>query len=147
MINDLLDISRIITGKIRLSVQTVQLLPVIEAAINTVRPAANAKNIQLQTALDPTAGHMLGDPERLQQVVWNLLSNAIKFTPQQGRVQVCLQRINSDIEIVVVDNGQGISAEFLPYVFDRFRQADGSTTRSVSGLGLGLAIVRQLVEL
>ncbi|HEY9858235.1 MAG TPA: ATP-binding protein [Candidatus Obscuribacterales bacterium] len=147
LIDDLLDISRIITGKIRLNVQTVQLLPVIEAAIDTVRPAADAKNIRLQAVLDPAAGPVLGDSERLQQIVWNLLSNAIKFTPKQGRVQVCLQRINSHTEIVVVDSGQGISAEFLPYVFERFRQADGSITRSFGGLGLGLAIVRQLVEL
>jgi signal transduction histidine kinase/ActR/RegA family two-component response regulator len=147
LIDDLLDISRIITGKIRLNVQTVQLLPVIEAAIDTVRPAADAKNIRLQSVLDPAAGPVLGDSERLQQIVWNLLTNAIKFTPKQGRVQVGLQRINSHIEIVVADTGQGISAEFLPHVFERFRQADGSITRSFGGLGLGLAIVRQLVEL
>ena len=147
LINDLLDISRIIIGKIRLNVQMVELLPVIEAAIDTVRPAADAKNIRLQSVLDPAAGPVLGDSERLQQIVWNLLSNAIKFTPKRGRVQVCLQRINSHIEIIVTDTGQGISAEFLPYVFDRFRQADSSITRSFGGLGLGLAIVRQLVEL
>lgn len=147
LINDLLDVSRIITGKIRLNVQSVDLLPVIEAAIDTVQPAADAKNICLQLVLDPTAGTVLGDPDRLQQVIWNLLSNAIKFTPQLGRVQVCLQCINSHIEIVVADTGQGISAEFLPYVFDRFCQADSSITRAFGGLGLGLAIVRQLVEL
>ena len=146
LIDDLLDISRIITGKIRLNVQTVELLSVVEAAIDTVRPAADAKNIRLQSVLDPAAGPVLGDPERLQQIVWNLLSNAIKFTPKHGRVQVCLQRINSHVEIIVADTGQGISAEFLPYVFDRFRQADSSITRSFGGLGLGLAIVRQLVE-
>lgn len=147
LINDLLDISRIITGKIRLNVQTVDLLPVIEAAIDTVRPAADAKHIRLQSVLDPAAGPVVGDSERLQQIVWNLLSNAIKFTPKHGRIQVFLQRINSHVEIVVTDTGQGISAEFLPYVFDRFRQADSSITRSFGGLGLGLAIVRQLVEL
>ena len=147
LINDLLDISRIIIGKIRLNVQMVELLPVIEAAIDTVRPAADAKNIRLQSVLDPAAGPVLGDSERLQQIVWNLLSNAIKFTPKRGRVQVCLQRINSHVEIIVTDTGQGISTEFLPYVFDRFRQADSSITRSFGGLGLGLAIVRQLVEL
>ncbi len=146
LIDDLLDISRIITGKIRLNVQTVEPLPVIEAAIDTVRPAADAKNIRLQSVLDPAAGPVLGDSERLQQIVWNLLSNAIKFTPKRGRVQVCLQRINSHVEIVVADTGQGISAEFLPYVFERFRQADSSITRSFGGLGLGLAIVCQLVE-
>ena len=147
LIDDLLDISRIITGKIRLNVQTVELLPVIEAAMDTVRPSADAKNIRLQSVLDPAGGPVLGDSERLQQIVWNLLSNAIKFTSKQGRVQVCLQRINSHVEIVVADTGQGISAEFLPYVFERFRQADSSITRSFGGLGLGLAIVRQLVEL
>lgn len=147
LIDDLLDISRIITGKIRLNVQTIELLTVIEAAMDTVRPAADAKNIRLQSVLDPAAGPVLGDSERLQQIVWNLLSNAIKFTPKRGRVQVCLQRINSHVEIIVADTGQGISAEFLPYVFERFRQADSSITRSFGGLGLGLAIVRQLVEL
>ena len=147
LVDDLLDISRIITGKIRLNVQTVELLPVIEAAMDTVRPTADAKNIRLQSVLDPAAGPVLGDSERLQQIVWNLLSNAIKFTSKHGRVQVCLQRINSHVEIVVADTGQGISAEFLPYVFERFRQADSSITRSFGGLGLGLAIVRQLVEL
>jgi signal transduction histidine kinase/ActR/RegA family two-component response regulator len=147
LIDDLLDVSRIIMGKIRLNVHAVELLPVIESAMDTVRPAADAKNIRLQLVLDPAAGPVLGDSERLQQIVWNLLSNAIKFTPKGGRVQVGLKRINSHVEIVVTDTGQGISAEFLPYVFDRFRQADSSITRSFSGLGLGLAIVRQLVEL
>lgn len=147
LIDDLLDISRIITGKIRLNVQSVDLLPIIEAAIETVQPAADAKTIRLQSVLDPAAGPVLGDAERLQQIIWNLLSNAIKFTPKTGRVQVALQRINSHVEIIVADTGQGISAEFLPYVFERFRQADNSITRSVGGLGLGLAIVRQLVEL
>lgn len=147
LIDDLLDISRIITGKIRLNVRAVDLSPVIEAAIETVQPAADAKTIRLQSVLDPAAGPVLGDSERLQQIVWNLLSNAVKFTPKGGRVQICLQRINSHVEIIVADNGQGISADFLPYVFDRFRQADNSITRSFGGLGLGLAIVRQLVEL
>jgi signal transduction histidine kinase/ActR/RegA family two-component response regulator len=147
LVDDLLDISRIIAGKIRLNVQTIAPVSVIEAAIETVQPAADAKHIRLQSVLDPAAGPVLGDSERLQQIVWNLLSNAIKFTPKGGRVQVCLQRINSHIEIIVSDTGQGISPDFLPYVFDRFRQADGSITRSFGGLGLGLAIVRQLVEL
>lgn len=147
LIEDLLDISRIITGKIRLDVQAVALLPVIDAAIETVRPAAEAKNIRLQLVLDPAAGPVLGDSERLQQIVWNLFSNAIKFTPKGGRVRVCLQRINSHVEIVVADTGQGIRESFLPYIFDRFRQADGSISRTFGGLGLGLAIVRQLVEL
>lgn len=147
LIDDLLDMSRIITGKIRLNVRAIELWRVIEAAIETVHPAADAKNIRLQTAIDPAAGPVLGDSERLQQIVWNLLSNAVKFTPKGGRVQVYLQRVNSHVEIIVADNGQGISADFLPYVFDRFRQADNSITRSFGGLGLGLAIVRQLVEL
>ncbi len=147
LIDDLLDVSRIITGKIRLNVRTVELLPVIEAAMDTVRPTTDTKNIQMQSVLDPAAGPVLGDSDRLQQIVWNLLSNASKFTPKRGRIQVCLQRINSHVEIVVTDTGQGISAEFLPYVFERFRQADSSITRSFGGLGLGLAIVRQLVEL
>lgn len=147
LIDDLLDISRIISGKICLNVQAVDLSPVIESAIETVRPAADAKMIRLQSVLDPAAGPVLGDTERLQQIVWNLLSNAVKFTPKGRRVQVCLQRVNSHVEIIVADNGQGISAEFLPHVFERFRQADNSITRSFGGLGLGLAIVRQLVEL
>lgn len=147
LIDDLLDISRIITGKIRLNVQSLDLSPIIEAAIETVQPAADAKAIRLQSVLDPAAGPVLGDAERLQQIIWNLLSNAIKFTPKTGRVQIGLQRINSHVEIIVTDTGQGISAEFLPYVFERFRQADNSITRSIGGLGLGLAIVRQLVEL
>ncbi|PSR17740.1 hybrid sensor histidine kinase/response regulator [filamentous cyanobacterium CCP3] len=147
LIEDLLDVSRIIAGKIRLNVQAVELLPVIEATIDTVQPAADAKSIRLQSVLDPAAGSVLGDSERLQQIVWNLLSNAIKFTPKRGRVQVCLQRVNSHVEIVVADTGQGVSAEFLPFIFERFRQADNSITRSFGGLGLGLAIVHQLVEL
>jgi signal transduction histidine kinase/ActR/RegA family two-component response regulator len=147
LIDDLLDISRIITGKIRLNVQTVELLAVIESVIDTVQPAADAKDIRLQSVLDPSAGPVLGDTERLQQLVWNLLSNAIKFTPKGGRVQIGLKRINSHVEISVTDTGQGISAEFLPFVFDLFRQADSSITRAFGGLGLGLAIVRQLVEL
>lgn len=147
LIDDLLDISRIITGKIRLNVQAVELISVIEFVIDTVQPAADAKNIRLQLVLDPLAGPVLGDEGRLQQIIWNLLSNAIKFTPKGGRVQIGLTRINSHIEIIVTDTGQGINAEFLPFVFERFRQADSSTTRSFGGLGLGLAIVRHLVEL
>jgi CheY-like chemotaxis protein/two-component sensor histidine kinase len=147
LINDLLDISRIITGKLRLDVQSVELIAVVEAAIETIRPAAEAKGIQLRPVLDPAAGPISGDADRLQQVVWNLLSNAVKFTSKGGWVQICLQRVNSHVEIVVSDSGQGISPEFLPYVFDRFQQADSKTTRSYGGLGLGLAIVRHLVEL
>lgn len=147
LIDDLLDISRIIAGKLRLDVQPVRLASVIEAAVDAVRPAAEAKSIRLQMLLDPEAGPVSGDPDRLQQVVWNLLSNAIKFTPKDGRVQVLLQRVNSHVEVTVNDTGQGIAPEFLPHVFDRFRQADQATTRGHGGLGLGLAIVRQLVEL
>jgi len=147
LINDLLDVSRIITGKLRLDIRAVDLPGVISAAVDAARPAAEAKNLRLQTLIDPQAELILGDPDRLQQVVWNLLSNAVKFTPKEGRVQIRLERINSHVEIVISDTGKGIEPEFLPYVFDRFRQSDGSMTRRHGGLGLGLAIVRQLVEL
>ena len=147
LIGDLLDFSRIISGKIRLDVGSVELASVVEAAIDVVSPSADAKGIRLQTVLDPKAGPISGDRERLQQVMWNLLSNAVKFTPKGGRVQVRLERVNSSVEITVSDTGQGISAEFLPYVFDRFRQADNTTTRRQSGLGLGMAITKHLVEL
>jgi len=147
LIEDLLDMSRIISGKIRLEVQRVLPATFVEAAIDSVRPAAGAREIRLEPILDPMAGPVSGDPNRLQQVVWNLLSNAIKFTPRGGRVQVTLRRINSHIELDVADTGQGISSEFLPFVFDRFRQADASTTRKFGGLGIGLAIAKQLVEL
>ena len=147
LIGDLLDFSRIISGKIRLDVGVVELASVVEAAIDVVSPSADAKGIRLQTVLDPKAGPVSGDRERLQQVMWNLLSNAVKFTPRGGRVQVRLERVNSSVELTVSDTGQGISAEFLPYVFDRFRQADNTTTRRQSGLGLGMAITRHLVEL
>jgi len=147
LVEDLLDVSRIIQGKLRLNVRPVELVSVIEAAIETVRPAAQAKEISLQSVLDPSAGPVAGDVDRLQQVVWNLLSNAIKFTPKQGCTQVRLERVNSHVEIIITDTGKGIDSEFVPYVFERFRQADSSSTRVYSGLGLGLAIVRQLVEL
>lgn len=147
LINDLLDVSRIITGKLRLNVRPVILVSVIEAAIDSIRPAAEAKNIRIQSLLDPAAGPVSGDPDRLQQIFWNLLSNAVKFTPKGGRVQIRLERINSHIEVTVSDTGQGISLEFLPYVFERLQQADSTTTRAHGGLGLGLAIVRHLVEL
>lgn len=147
LVEDLLDVSRIIQGKLRLNVRPIELIAVINAALETVRPAAEAKKIRLQSVLDPNAGAVAGDFNRLQQVAWNLLSNAVKFTPKGGRVQVCLQRVNSHVEMIVTDTGQGISPDFVPYVFDRFRQADSSSTRTYNGLGLGLAIVRQLVEL
>lgn len=147
LIEDLLDISRIITGKLRLNIQPVELSSVVEAAVEIIRPAAAAKDIRLQVVLDSEAGPVSGDPERLQQIIWNLLSNAVKFTAKKGRVQVRLQRLNSHVEIIVSDTGQGIKPEFLPFVFDRFRQADSSFSRMHGGLGLGLAIVRNLVEL
>ena len=147
LVADLLDVSRIISGKLRLDVRTVDLLYIVSAAIDSIRPAAEAKGIRLQTILDPAAGPISGDADRLQQIVWNLLTNAVKFTPKGGRIQVQLRRINSHVEIVVTDSGIGISQEFLPHVFDRFRQADASTTRMHGGLGLGLSIVRQLVDL
>jgi PAS domain S-box-containing protein len=147
IIEDLLDLSRIVSGKIRLDVQRTDLAAVVNAAIDTVRPAAEAKGIKLTAVIDPLVGPVKGDPARLQQVVWNLLSNAIKFTPKQGKVQVALERVNSHVEIVVSDTGEGIKPDFLPYVFDRFRQADATSTRRHGGLGIGLAIVKQLVEL
>ena len=147
LIEDLLDMSRITSGQIRLDVQLVQPASFIEAALETVRPAAEAKGIRLEKVLDPHAGPISGDPGRLQQVIWNLLSNAIKFTEKDGKVQVVLARVNSHIEISVSDSGIGIQPEFLAHVFDRFRQADGSTTRRHGGLGLGLAIAKHLTEL
>jgi signal transduction histidine kinase/CheY-like chemotaxis protein len=147
LVEDLLDISHIISGKVRLDVQRVHLAAVIEAAIEAVRPAADARSIRLQQTLDPLAAPIKGDPNRLQQVVWNLLSNAIKFTPKGGRVQVVLERVNSHLEITVSDTGIGIDPDFLPHVFDRFRQEESGTTRRAGGLGLGLAIVKELVAL
>jgi PAS domain S-box-containing protein len=147
LIEDLLDVSRIITGKLRLDVRPFEPAAYIETAIEALRPAAEAKAVRIQKVMDTGVGMISGDPNRLQQVVWNLLSNAIKFTPKGGRVQLRLERVNSHIEISVSDTGVGIRPEFLPFVFDRFRQADGTTTRSHGGLGLGLAIVRHLVEM
>ncbi|MEP6911810.1 MAG: ATP-binding protein [bacterium] len=147
LIEDLLDFSRIISGKLRLEVRPVELASVVETAIDVVRPAADAKGIRLQLVLDPKAGPVPGDADRLQQIMWNLLSNAIKFTPKGGRVQVRLGRINSHVEIAVSDSGQGISPDFLPFVFERFLQADNTTTRRHGGVGLGLAISRHLAEL
>ena len=147
LIDELLDVSRIVTGKLRLDTRPVEFGRVIEAAVESVRPAARAKKIRLEVELEPLGGLFLGDAGRLQQVAWNLLSNAVKFTPEGGRVGVLLRRAGPDAEVRVEDTGQGIGADFLPHVFDRFRQADGSTTRSHGGLGLGLAIARHLVEL
>jgi signal transduction histidine kinase/ActR/RegA family two-component response regulator len=147
LINDLLEVSRIVAGKLRLELQGVELIPVIEAVLDAVRIAANVKNIRLQVVLDPSVGLVSGDPDRLGQIFSNLLSNAVKFTPSGGKVTVTLDRADSDARITVNDTGQGISLHFLPHIFERFRQADSTITRSHSGLGLGLAIVRHLVEL
>jgi PAS domain S-box-containing protein len=147
LIEDILDVSRIVTGKLRMSVQPVDLGTVTLAAIDSNRPAAAARGVRIETVLDSYTGTLLGDAERLQQVVWNLVSNAVKFTPKGGKIQVHLERINSHLELSVTDTGQGIAPEFLPHVFDRFRQADGGSTRMFGGLGLGLAIVRHIVEL
>jgi PAS domain S-box-containing protein len=147
LIEDLLDMSRITSGKLRLDIQTLHPGVVVEAAIDTVRPAADAKGIRLEKIVDLAAGPISGDPNRLQQVIWNLLSNAIKFTPRDGRVQVILERVASHVEITVADTGVGIRPEFVPHLFERFRQGDASTTRAYGGLGLGLSIVKNLVEL
>lgn len=147
LIEDILDVSRIVTGKLRLDVRPVEMDAVVDAAIDAVRPAADAKEIRIDSIMDPRAGPVSGDPNRLQQVIWNLVANAVKFTGRGGSVQLRLRPLESSIEIIVSDTGQGISAEFLPYVFDRFRQADATSTRRHGGLGLGLAIVRHLVEM
>jgi signal transduction histidine kinase/ActR/RegA family two-component response regulator len=147
LIDDLLDVSRIVAGKVRLDLQQIALGPVVEAAVESTRPTAEAKGVRLQTLIDSGAAMVAGDPERLQQVFWNLLSNAIKFTPRGGRVEVQVRRVNSHVEVSVSDTGQGIAPAFLGQVFERFRQADSSSRRAHGGLGLGLAIVRQLVEL
>ena len=147
LIDDLLDVSRIITGKLRMDVRPADPNAFIEAAIEALRPAAEAKGVRVQKIMDTGNVTVPGDPVRLQQVVWNLLSNAVKFTPKGGQVQIRMERVDSHLEVVVSDTGQGISTEFLPHVFDRFRQADQRTTRRHGGMGLGLAIVRHLVEL
>jgi PAS domain S-box-containing protein len=147
IIEDVLDVSRIVSGKLRLDVQPVELPLIIENAVATVRPAADAKGVRIQTTLDPRVGPVSGDPNRLQQIAWNLLSNAVKFTPRGGRVQVRLERVNSHVELVVSDTGLGIAPDFLPHVFERFRQADPIATRKAGGLGLGLALVRHIVEM
>jgi NO-binding membrane sensor protein with MHYT domain/CheY-like chemotaxis protein/two-component sensor histidine kinase len=147
LIEDLLDMSKIISGKVRLDMKSIDPLGFVEAAMETVRPAAMAKNIRMENSLDTDTGPIYGDPNRLQQVMWNLLSNAVKFTPNGGTVRLQMQKQENDIRILVSDTGIGISLDFLPYVFDRFRQADASTTRRYGGLGLGLSIARQLVEM
>lgn len=147
LVEDLLDVSRIVSGKMRIQPKPIDLTHVIHAAIDTVRPTVEAKGLHVQLSLDPAARAVLGDANRLQQVIWNLLANATKFTPPGGRIVVRLARAGSMAELSVGDSGQGIHSDFLPYVFDRFRQADSSRQQSYSGLGLGLAIVRHLVEL
>jgi PAS domain S-box-containing protein len=147
IVEDVLDVSRIVSGKLRLDVQPVELPVIVDNAVATIQPAADAKGVRVQTIIDPWVGPVSGDPSRLQQVVWNLVSNAVKFTPKNGRVQVRLERVNSHLEIVVSDTGIGIPPDFLPYVFERFRQAEAGTTRKTGGLGLGLAIVRHIVEM
>jgi PAS domain S-box-containing protein len=147
LVSDLLDVSRIVTGKLQIEPEPADLPPVIAAALDAVRPAAEAKAITLTSDIDPHVGAVMGDPDRLQQVVWNLLTNAVKFTPEGGRVEVRLAQNGAEACITVTDTGQGIAADFLPHVFERFRQADVSNTRTSGGLGLGLAIVGHLVEL
>lgn len=147
LIDDLLDMSRILSGHLRLDVQQVNLPQAVEASVEAMRPAAEAKGIHLQMRLDPRSGSVIGDPSRLQQVFWNLLANAVKFTPRGGRVQIALERSGSHFEVSVSDTGIGIAPAFLPYVFERFRQADSSMARTYGGLGLGLSIAKELVEL
>ena len=147
MVEDILDVSRVVSGKMRLNMQPVELPLVVRDAVATIAPAAEAKHIRLETTVDPQVGTVSGDPDRLRQIVWNLLSNAVKFTPKQGRIQVRLERVNSSVEIVVSDTGIGMRPDFLPHIFERFRQAESGANREHAGLGLGLAIVRNLVEL
>lgn len=147
LVDDLLDMSRITAGKLRLDIRVADLAPVVEAALDVVRPAAAAKGVNLHAAIDPHPGPVSGDPDRLQQIVWNLLTNAIKFTPPGGHVRLALRRAGPHVEVEVSDTGRGISAELLPLLFERFRQADSSSTRAHGGLGIGLALVRHLTEL
>jgi CheY-like chemotaxis protein len=148
LIEDILDVSRIITGKLHLALSQVSLVQVIEMAIDAARPAAAAKNLEIESDLDLAIGTVTGDPERLQQVVWNLVSNAVKFSRPGGRIELALRRIDGEVvELEVKDSGEGIDPAFLPHIFERFRQAEASTTRVHGGLGLGLAIVRHIVEL
>ena len=146
LIDDVLDVSRIVSGKLRVDIRPCELTDVINVGVNVMRPAAEARGITLNVQLDPSARGAWCDSVRIQQVVWNLVSNAVKFTPKGGRVDVTLSREQSSFQIQVSDNGQGISSELLPHVFDRFRQADSSTRRRFAGLGLGLSIVKYIVE-
>jgi signal transduction histidine kinase/CheY-like chemotaxis protein len=145
MVNDLLDLGRISTGKLKIEPRPINLAGVVAGALDATRPAAAAKDIELTSSVSAEPNEVFGDPDRLQQVLWNLLSNAVKFTDAGGRIEVCLRAVDGSIELRVIDSGQGISAELLPHVFDRFRQGDSSTTRQTSGLGLGLALVREIV--
>jgi signal transduction histidine kinase len=147
MVEDVLDISRIVAGKIRLNVQPVDLPDIVRSALDGIAPAAEAKGIRMESILVPHASPISGGPARLQQIFWNLLSNAVKFTNRGGKVQVRLERVNSHMEVSVSDTGIAITAEFLPHVFERFRQSDAGTTREWGGLGLGLAIARQTAEM
>ena len=147
LINDLLDVSRVVSGKLRLDQKRVDLQSVALAAIDAVRPAARARDLELNVSIGSIAGELWGDPDRLQQIIWNLLSNAVKFTPPGGRIEVAVEETGGAVQIAISDTGVGIDAAFLPHVFERFRQADSSTTRAQSGLGLGLSIARNLVDL
>ncbi len=147
IVADLLDMSRIVSGRMLLEVRPMHLQDVIQSALEAVRPSADSKGIRIHTLLDSKIGTVRGDPTRLQQVLWNLLANAVKFTPKEGRLKIALERVNSHVEIAVEDNGIGIDSAFLPYVFDRFRQADPGISRKYGGLGIGLSIVKSLVEL
>src|SRR5687767_619760 len=147
VISDILDLSRIVGARFRLDVRPIEVAPVVAAAIETLMPAANARGIKVQTVLDPSAGLVSGDTDRLRQVIWNLVSNAIKFTSKGGKVTARVERVDPNVVITIEDSGVGISPEVLPHVFERFRQGDSSNTRNHGGLGLGLAVVRHLVEL
>jgi signal transduction histidine kinase/ActR/RegA family two-component response regulator len=147
LINDLLDTSRLMTGNLLLNLSPTPVIPVVEAALDAVRPAAEAKGVRLSCVYNSEVEAITCDAQRLQQIIWNLLTNAVKFTPVNGEVTITLEQNNETIRIIVSDDGEGISSEFLPFVFDRFRQADSSSTRKHNGLGLGLAIVRHLAEL
>jgi CheY-like chemotaxis protein/anti-sigma regulatory factor (Ser/Thr protein kinase) len=147
LINDLLDVSRVVSGKLKLESQPLDLQGVLLAAVDAVRPAVRARDIELDVSVTPIRDQVIGDADRLQQVIWNLLSNAVKFTPPGGRIEITMAQSGGAVQITVADTGGGIDPAFLPYVFERFRQADSSTTRVQGGLGLGLAIVRHLVEL
>jgi CheY-like chemotaxis protein/anti-sigma regulatory factor (Ser/Thr protein kinase) len=147
LVEDVLDISRIVSGKIRLNVQPVEFPDIVRRAVDAVTPAADAKTVRVEIVIDPQAAPVSGDPERLQQILWNLLANAVKFTGKGGQVQVRLERVNSHVEVAVSDTGVGIAPEFLPHVFERFRQADSGIARAHGGLGLGLSIAKQLTEM